>query len=72
MFRNLAYATVCALALVFPPLALADTVAVTGGSGFLYWDGSLTSITIYSADSRFTTEVSRARTAALPAGAPSI
>ena len=57
MFRNLAYATVCALALVFPPLALADTVAVTGGSGFLYWDGSLTSITIYSADSRFTTEV---------------
>ena len=57
MFRTLAYATVCAVALVLPPLALADTVAVTGGSGFLYWDGSLTSITIYSADSRLTTEV---------------
>ena len=57
MFRTLAYATVCAVALVSPPLAFADTVAVTGGSGFLYWDGSLTSITIYSADSRFTTEV---------------
>jgi regulation of enolase protein 1 (concanavalin A-like superfamily) len=57
MVRSVACATVCALSLCLPSFAFADSIAVTSGSGFLYWDGSLTSITMSSADSQFVTEV---------------
>src|SRR4051812_25816384 len=57
MLRTLAYAGVCAALLLSASPARADSIAVTGGSGFLYWDGSLTSIVLTAPDSRFVTEV---------------
>ena len=56
MIRSLVYAASCALILWSPSIASADTIAVTKGSGFLYWDGSLTSVTVSSSDSQFVTE----------------
>jgi hypothetical protein len=57
MFRTLAYALVCAALLLVPSPAHADSIAVTGGRAFLYSDGSLTSVVLSSADSRFVSEV---------------
>ena len=37
-------------------VAADETMAITAGEASLYWDASLTSATIYSADSRFATE----------------
>ena len=56
MFRTLAYASACALTVVVSSPAFADSVAVSTGSGFLYWDGSLTAISLSSSDSHFVTE----------------
>ena len=57
MFRTLAYASACAAILFVPSPAFADSVSVTGGRGFFYWDGSLTSVGLWSDDSHFVTEV---------------
>ena len=57
MYRTLAYASACAAILCVPAIAHADSIAVTGGRGFLYSDGSMTSIILSSADSRFVSEV---------------
>ena len=56
MCRTLAYASAFAALLLVPSPARADSIAVTSGTGFLYWDGSLTSIRLSSADSSFITE----------------
>src|SRR3982751_6242562 len=56
MGRALAFAAVCALLVGLPSPAAADSIEITGGSAFLYWDGSLTSFTISSADSQFPSE----------------
>jgi hypothetical protein len=56
MGRLLACACACVLAVLAPSAAFADTITVTKGSGFLYWDGSLTSVTVSAPDSQFITE----------------
>ena len=56
MPRTLAYASAFAALLLVPSSAHADSIAVTAGTGFLYWDGSLTSIHLSSADSSFVIE----------------
>ena len=57
MLRTLAYAGACAVALLLTPsYACADTIAVRSGNGFLYWDGSLTSITLVADGSKFSIE----------------
>lgn len=56
MPRTLAYASAFAALLLVPSPAHADSIAITAGTGFLYWDGSLTSIHLSSADSSFLTE----------------
>ena len=56
MLRTLACASACVFALSVSSPAFADSIAVTTGSGFLYWDGSLTAISLSSPDSHFVTE----------------
>ena len=36
--------------------AAAETIVINSGGGFLYWDSSLTSMTLVSDDSQFITE----------------
>ena len=55
-FRLLAYAGAFALILTVASRADADTIAITSGSASAYSDGSLTSFSISSADSQFTSE----------------
>jgi hypothetical protein len=56
MFRALALAGAWALILLGGTPAFADSIAIVSGNGFLYWDGSLTSVTLSASDSRFVTE----------------
>ena len=55
-FRALAFAGAVALILSVASPAAAETIAITSGTASLYWDGSLTSFTISSADSQFMSE----------------
>lgn len=54
-FRSLTCATALLLTVSLP--ATADTIVVQSGGGSLYWDSSLTSITLSADDSQFVTEV---------------
>ena len=57
MSRALAFAAAFVIALVVPSApSAADAIAVTSGHASLYWDASLTSAVISSADSRFSSE----------------
>ena len=56
MLRTLACASACVFALSVSSPAFADSIAVHTGNGFLYWDSSLTSISLSSPDSHFVTE----------------
>ena len=56
MSRFVACATACALFLCVPSPAWADTVVISSGTASLYRDGSLTGLTIASADSQFVSE----------------
>ena len=69
MFRTLAVASACVLTLLIPSAVQADSVSVSSGNGFLYWDGSLTSISASSADSRFVTELYSGSDAGFSGGA---
>jgi hypothetical protein len=55
MIRPLAFAGLFALTLL-PSPAFADSIAITAGNCFLYWDSSLTSVIVASSDSQFVTE----------------
>ena len=67
MLRTFACAS--AFAFFISPSVFAETVSITSGSGFLYWDGSLTSVTVSSADSQFTTETHTGAAAGFSGGA---
>jgi hypothetical protein len=54
MLRSAMCASAALLLLSMP--AAAQTIVINSGGGFLYWDSSLTSVTIASDDSQFVTE----------------